>query len=368
MKAWTLGALLLLAACAETSTPKVPLTPADLDPHQAIVIYGLSVTGGRRSSAGYTAGIRGYWIAYDTATGKRVGKDTWKMSTGDGILKADDMEGGATGYRFLKLLPGDYAIDVIRAQRIPSDYMLVAGELVQPITQYMNGAQTQNGDPTLLPDAGVQPFTPHFHVGAGEVVYIGDLNFDLDDPLGLDWSLGRNDAAARALAATAGGDAATRITWRPITHVDGTPIGKPDVVTTTGRLQAAPSAVASKTAGAAITAFGLVGTWSSDCSKSASNGPGRVTFAIPASGAPTIDSEIRVLRTHFIVLSAERVGDNQLHLTASGATQSDQIIEKTGDRYQVTQSQRIGGDVLVKSGILVQSKQPMPMMARCGGS
>jgi hypothetical protein len=398
MRGWIVGALLLLGGCTTAQpTPKVPLSAADLDPHQGIVIFGLSVTRGQPSNLGVYPGVWGYWIAYDPTTGKRIGTDTWEMNTGSGIFMADDMKSGATGYRFFKLPPGDYAIGFMRdvTNQVATNYMFVAGSLQQAYNQYLTGARADIGDPTLLPDAQVLPSTPRFHVAAGEVIYIGDLNFDVGDRFGLHWSLSQSDAAARSFAATAGADATARLIARPVMHVDGTPIGKPDVVATIASSQVAaqpataaptPSPVDTPSAGAAISGFGLVGTWSADCSQAASEGPLRVTYTVMASGAPTIDSETRMLRTHYTILSAERVGDNQIHLTvdairvdaaanvvkttASAGTQYDETIEKTGDRIQVRQSQRVGGDVLIKDGMLIQAKPPIasPIMDRCAGS
>ncbi len=394
MRRWILGVLLLLAACATAQpTPKVPLSAADLDPHQGIVIFGLSVTGGQRTSLGVYPGVWGYWIAYNRTTGKRVGKETWGMNTGSGIFMADDMKHGAIGYRFFKLPPGDYAIGFMRdvTNQVATNYLFVAGKLEQfYLQQVSTGSRVETGDPILQPDATVLPSTPRFHVDAGEIIYIGDLDFDVSDRFGLHWSVSQNDAAARAFAATAGADAAGRMIWRPVAHVDGTPIGKPDVVATiaSGSLVAKaagsaliPSTADANAAGAAIGAFGIVGTWSADCSKDASEGPGRVAFTIPPNGAPVIVSENRSSRTRYTILSAERVGDNELHLivettridlaanvvrsSASTGDQLDQVIEKTGDTYQMKLSQRVGGDVFVKDGILVQSKQPMPMMTKC---
>jgi len=385
------GLLLLLAGCTATATPKIPLSPADLDPHEGIVIYGLSVSGGQPTSLGVYPGVWGYWIAYDPATGKRIGKDSWAMKTGNGIFMADDMKSGATGYRFLKLPPGDYAIGFMRdiTNKVAVNYMLVAGTLEQLYNQYLSGARAEIGDPTLQADARVLPSTPRFHVGAGEIVYIGDLHFDVGDRFALRWSLDQNEAAARAFARTAGADAAARMISRPLMHVDGTPIRRPDVIASMGTFSAnqgsqepTPTTADAAAAGAAISAFGLVGTWSADCSKDVSDGPGRVTFALPASGAPTIVSENRLLRTHLTILSAERIGDNQLHLraaatrvdvaanaraTASAGQELDQIIEKTGDTYRIQQSQRVGGDTLVKDGMLVLAKPPIPspLMAKC---
>ncbi len=391
------GLLLLLAGCTTTPTPKVALSPADLDPRQGIVIYGLSVNGGQPTILGVYPGVWGYWIAYDPATGKRIGKDSWEMNTGSGIFMADDMEHGATGYRFFKLPPGDYAIGFMRdiTNKVAVNYMLVAGTLSQLYNQYSTGARADIGDPTLKPDARVLPSTPHFHVGAGEIVYIGDLHFDVGDRFGLRWSLGQNEAAARAFAATAGADTAARMISRPITHVDGTPIGKPDVIAPMASLSAnrgatGPAATTptlssadAAAAGAAVSAFGLVGTWSPDCSKDVSEGASRVTFTVPASGAPTIVSDNRIIRMHFTILGAKRIGDNQLHLVidtthidvaanvvktdATAGQELDQLIEKTGDRYRVTQSQRVGGDVLIKDGMLIQARPPIPspLMARC---
>jgi hypothetical protein len=136
------------------------------------------------------------------------------MNTGSGMLMAEDMTSGAVGYRFYKLPPGDYAFGLMRSVAVQGSFMLVRGTAGE----------------TLPQDAQVLPSTPHFHVSAGEIIYIGDLNFDIGHRAELYWSLSQNEKAARDFAATAGSDAANRLIVRPVTHADGTPIGKPDVV------------------------------------------------------------------------------------------------------------------------------------------
>src|SRR5690348_2904237 len=48
-------------------------------------------------------------------------------------------------------------------------------------------------------------------------------------------------------------------------------------------LALSPAAAVAESAAAALQAFGLVGTWSSDCS-----GPFRTIYAAPAGGPPTV--------------------------------------------------------------------------------
>jgi len=379
------GLFLLLEACTNSAapTPKVPLSSADLDSHQGIVIYGLSITGGQPNALGVYAGLKVYWMAYDPGTGKQIGKDTWEMSTGNGVFMAGDMENGNVGYRFLKLRPGDYAIAATTGRY--ANYFFVGGTLRLP--------RSGIGAPSMEPDVHVQAATPRFHVDAGDVIYIGDLDFDIGDHFELHWSLARNDAAARAFAATAGADAAARMMVRPVMHVDGTAIGKPDRLATvaselanqTGAEPSAPVPSPSDTiaAGAALNSFGLVGTWSPDCTKPLSDGGGRETYTVPASGPPTIYSETASARTSSTVLNAERVGDNQLHLItnithmdfAADVTaavlgrQYDQLFEKTDGKYRVMQSQIVNGDVVVKDGIEVMMpfRNATPAMAKCSG-
>jgi hypothetical protein len=84
---------------------------------------------------------------------------------------------------------------------------------------------------------------------------------------------------------------------------------------------AATSPANADTVAAAIEGFGLIGTWSSDCTKDVSaNQPGfRMIFAEPPGGAPnrtTIGSDGKVKTTvHTAVLAAARVADDQLKLT-----------------------------------------------------
>ena len=75
-------------------------------------------------------------------------------------------------------------------------------------------------------EAHVQASTPEFKLAAGDVVYVGDLIFDVGTPAWLAWSMQRSDAAARSFLAPTG--LAERIVVRPMQRADGSPIGQRD--------------------------------------------------------------------------------------------------------------------------------------------
>lgn len=220
--------VLLLSGCAQVSSQK-DLLASDLDPSQGVVIFGIALINNQINGYGFYPGLSGTWIVYDRASGRRIGKTAVDLDTGSGRFMASELQAGHTAYRFYKLPPGDYALAWVRyavpPAEGPTNYLLMQGEVTTVTSQSLTGAHVELGQ-SLSADARVYPTTPSFSVRANEIVYVGDLVFDVGRGSEIAWSLKVDEKAARAFVAASG--AADRMIVRPIKRANGTSVGTPD--------------------------------------------------------------------------------------------------------------------------------------------
>jgi len=159
---------------------------------------------------------------------------------------------------------------------------------------------------------------------------------------------------------------------------------------------AAQATASAETATEALTAFGILGTWSPDC-----GGPIRVTYAA-RSGAGPISSAVIDGAEQAVaeIKEAARVGADQIHWTSVYKKYSpldvakqawmpepgevwETLLVKLGDKIRSLQSQRLDGQkVLVRDGFYYaaddsvpgrpilwrRTDQATPLFGRCPGN
>jgi hypothetical protein len=136
----------------------------------------------------------------------------------------------------------------------------------------------------------------------------------------------------------------------------------------------APAAASAETTAAAMQAFGLTGTWSTNCA-----GAFRVVYEVPAGGAPTVRviEEGREIAASEIREILDRT-DDQISWTSvitawSLADQPDERwmpapgeiwetgLAKLGGKIRPMHSQRQdGGKIAVKDGFIYTAEEPKP--------
>ena len=157
-------------------------------------------------------------------------------------------------------------------------------------------------------------------------------------------------------------------------------------------LASALPAVAETTA-AAMTAFGLTGTWSDDCAKDPAKEGARLIYSPPGSRTPSyrfvmFDKDGNKITVSSDILSAARLPQGKLKTVtvktgnATGALQPwervpvETIIVKVGPKIQSVQSRQVnGGRRFIVDGNVVaensrgelQTIKPAPLLERCGG-
>ncbi len=123
-----------------------------------------------------------------------------------------------------------------------------------------------------------------------------------------------------------------------------------------------------------LKAFGLVGTFSHDCSKSIEQGGGTVTYVVPNSGEPTVTVRNSLGVFPYIIKEAKIAADGTIVLkevSEDGKTDTDLVMQKIGARIRPMQlvAHVRGVDqplVLIDNGITIKDGTPAPISARCG--
>ena len=157
-------------------------------------------------------------------------------------------------------------------------------------------------------------------------------------------------------------------------------------------LASALPAVAETTA-AAMTAFGLTGTWSDDCAKDPAKEGARLIYSPPGSRTPSyrfvlFDKDGNKITVSSDILSAARLpqgklktvtvktGTNGNALQPSERVPIETIIVKVGPKIQSVQSRQLdGGRRFIVDGQIVsenargelQTIKPAPLLERCQG-
>ena len=151
-----------------------------------------------------------------------------------------------------------------------------------------------------------------------------------------------------------------------------------------------------ETTAAAMTAFGLTGTWSDDCTKDPAKEGARLTYSPPGTRTPSyrfvlFDKDGNKITVSSDILSAARLPQGKLKTVtvktgingnATGALQPwervpvETIIVKVGPKIQSVQSRQVnGGRRFIVDGQIVaensrgelQTIKPAPLLERCGG-
>ncbi len=131
-----------------------------------------------------------------------------------------------------------------------------------------------------------------------------------------------------------------------------------------GAAQASDGDVAAK--------FGLLGEWAVDCAQSASLQNMRQTFTVGAQESVSATVEmgsdhpparetlagLKLLAPDSIVITFTRESDNYVSLVT---------LKKKGNRTQVIDSTNTAtGEALIRDGMLVRAKRPVPWVTKCG--
>ena len=161
-------------------------------------------------------------------------------------------------------------------------------------------------------------------------------------------------------------------------------------------LLASTSPAAAEATAAAMTAFGLTGTWSEDCTKDPAKEGARLTYSPPGTRTPSyrfvmFDKDGNKITVSSDILSAARLPQGKLKTVtvktgingnATGALQPwervpvETIIVKVGPKIQSVQSRQVnGGRRFIVDGQIVaensrgelQTIKPAPLLERCGG-
>jgi hypothetical protein len=150
----------------------------------------------------------------------------------------------------------------------------------------------------------------------------------------------------------------------------------------------------------AIRAFGLVGTWSPDCSRDPTKPDMRTTYAAPELGAPTVilvfstasGASAMTVMTKSEIKSAARIAEEKIQIVsvrvgaamATGPFQSstdsfpvEYVIQKFGDKRRTIDSHSLDGKrILIKDGFQYAPAGPSgewhktdrttPLLEKCG--
>ncbi len=225
---FVLGMLMALCACGGRIEAQKDVRAADADPSRGTVIFGMTVLNNEPNNFGSMAAVTGIWMPYDPQSGRRIGKTVVALDTGSGMFMAPELKAGGTAYRFYELPPGNYALAWMRHTQPSYEDIQVITVKGKVRTSYMkmiyDGAETELGQ-SLSEDAQVLPSTPCFTVGPNEVVYVGNLVFDVGLPRTIDLSLQEDAQSARDYLARSNPDLDAKIIVRPITRADGQAFG-----------------------------------------------------------------------------------------------------------------------------------------------
>jgi hypothetical protein len=116
--------------------------------------------------------------------------------------------------------------------------------------------------------------------------------------------------------------------------------------------------------------FGLIGTWSANCSRPAGSGGNIYTiYAVDADGTVTLtyDSGGQGSQTVNVILRAERRGDDRIGYLQENRSSKAQIeieVVLRDNTIKVWTSRRTTGEVLVREGKFAAGGES-PVQARC---
>jgi len=160
-------------------------------------------------------------------------------------------------------------------------------------------------------------------------------------------------------------------------------------------LACAPPALAETTA-AAMTAFGMTGTWSEDCTKDPTKEGARLTYNLPAAGTPgyrfvLFDRNGNQITSSFDILSAATLPEGKIRtvsvktgvngngaeaLQPSERVPVETTIVKIGAKIRSLESRQIdggrrfivGGDIVAENSRgELQTIRSAPLLEKCGG-
>ena len=128
-------------------------------------------------------------------------------------------------------------------------------------------------------------------------------------------------------------------------------------------------AEASQTPQEAIRSFGLLGTWSPDCSKPASPQAPRVVYAEQADGSITrelVDGPAHGAGTPF--LAAARLAPDQLEVDYQYRDRTVHLVLEMRDgRHRGLSSWIDGGAPIMEDGVVLATNRRAPWLEKCGG-
>jgi hypothetical protein len=122
-----------------------------------------------------------------------------------------------------------------------------------------------------------------------------------------------------------------------------------------------------------LKAYGLVGTFSHDCSRSIEQGGDTVTYVVPNSGEATVTTRNSLGVFAYIIKEANIATDGTIVLkevSEDGKTQTDLVMQKIGTGIRPIQvvAQVRGIDqplVLIDNGLNTRDGTPAPIRERC---
>lgn len=224
-----LAVAVLLSACAhpDPNTHAVQpdaSRPVQIPEGQGAVVIGLTVSQSPPNILGLAAAgpTNAAWVAIDPHTGMRNGPQILGAGLPCKLFDCAAASGDRTDYTLAVLPPGTYSMAWI------SDH----GAMF-PTSQFKDAElliSSESSTFRVFPlDARAMPVAPSFTVRAGEVAYVGDLDFDFSRKNEVRWTHRYNDAAARGFLAKTG--LADHMARQPMTRANGQPMGKADAVT-----------------------------------------------------------------------------------------------------------------------------------------
>ena len=168
--------LLCLLVCACRSYQRdeqAPLASSTaVQPGQSAFMVGVVIFSPRTLWGGGVARTKVGWINVDPSSGLRARPDMPVADSGGAF--ASPPVPGETAYYIYPVAPGTYSLGWVESQS--SGVFLVSAFQSVKITANTNGADLGH---TFSQVARARADTPTFEVGAGEVVYVGDVVLDL---------------------------------------------------------------------------------------------------------------------------------------------------------------------------------------------
>jgi hypothetical protein len=135
----------------------------------------------------------------------------------------------------------------------------------------------------------------------------------------------------------------------------------------------------------ALASFGILGTWSSDCTKDPTREPvGRSTYSAPLVGAATVE-QVRGDPDGFSIVgwdieSAARVAEDKIRIVIAMRSLKHSepkmkmvldpekhqiVIQKIGARTKTIDNRTSNASILVEGGLIRANHSPTPLLERC---